>query len=111
MDLHQRQPLINHHVHGICQTIGIMGECRRIHHNRSLFVGGLMHPADHFSFIVALTDFHVKTKLLTPLRAQATQGFKILLAIHVGLTHAKASEVRSIDDYYFSHVQLPCYYC
>ena len=55
------------------------------------FVGGLMHPTDHFSFIVALTDFHVKTKLLTPLRAQATQGFKILLAIHVGLTHAKAS--------------------
>ena len=92
---------------GIGQTVGVMGESRRIHHDRGLLVGGLVHPADHLGFVIALTHFHVKTKLAAPLRAQGTQGFKILLAIHVRLTHAKTTKIRPIDDHYFSHIPLP----
>ena len=84
-----------------------MGESRRIHHDRGLLVGGLVHPADHLGFVIALTHFHVKTKLAAPLRAQGTQGFKILLAIHVRLTHAKTAKIRPIDAHYFSHIPLP----
>ena len=84
-----------------------MGECGGVHHDGRLLIGGLMHPADHLGLVIALADLHVKPEFRTPLRAQLAQGLKILLAVHVGLSHAKTTEIRSIDDYYFSHVQTP----